>query len=115
MKMCNDSDKCATCGAKEMCKALETLLTAIENYTPKPIPDYKIKHDAGKFLADMCFAMDEQHAMELYKQLDFKTFHGLILTSLDIISELYISWDAKNTEIEKLKVLVDAQEVINHD
>ena len=114
MKFCNETKKCNTCDIRELCGAFEKLVDLMENYKPTPRPDAKIKEDVEEYLIHMVAALDEDKALELYKSLDFSAFHGLILASMQNITDLYISWEAKCEELDKLKVQLDAQEAIHN-
>lgn len=114
MKFCNESEKCQTCEARELCQALENLINLIKSHRPAPKSDAKIKEDVEEYLIHIVPTLDEDKALELYKSLDFSAFYGLILASMHNMLDLYISWEAKCEELDKLKVQLDAQEVLQN-
>lgn len=114
MTFCNDFEKCQTCEVRELCQAFENLIAIAVNYKPKPKSDIEVKRLTEDYLSHMAFTLDEKNAAELYKSIDFEAFQGLIAASMQTIAELYISWDAKCEEIDKLKVQLEAQEAIHN-
>ncbi len=112
MKFCKDPEKCQTCDIRELCGAFEKLVDLVESYKPTPKLDDKIREDVEDYLTHMVLALDEDKARELYRSLDFKAFQGIIYASIQTVSDLYISWEAKCEEIDKLKVQLEAQEAI---
>ncbi len=112
MKFCSDSEKCKNCEARELCQALENLVGLMESLRPAPKPDAEVKELTYDYLNHMAPALDEKYAEELYRSITFSAFQGMIAASMKTVSDLYISWEAKCEEIDKLKVQLDAQEAI---
>ena len=112
MKAC--SDDCSKCEAKALCDALTNLLDVIVTTKPKIPSDDVIKEQVTEYVQHMGrVAFNESYAREIFKELDFEAFHGLVIASMHTLSDVYLSWEDKCEQIEALKVQLDAQEALH--
>lgn len=114
MTFCKDSNKCQSCEARPLCQALEDLVDALENIKPTPKPDDYIKKQTEEYISKLGFAIEPHAAEVLFKEMDVGAFQGMVIASLQTVSELYVSWESKCEELDKLKVQLEAQEAIAH-
>ena len=115
MKDCqNYGDDCSKCGAKELCDALTNLLEVLSTSKPKIPSDDVIREQTMEYVHHVGrAAFNEAYAKELFKELDFDIFHGLILASMHTLSDVYLSWEDKCEQIDALKVQLDALEALH--
>lgn len=111
---CKDDEKCKSCKGHDLCKALDELKKAADEYEPEVPTDKEIRDNVIDYLLHIGPFLDEKFAMELYYELKPKDILNVINVSTDIVLGLMLSWEMKCNELDKLKVQLEAQEAINH-
>lgn len=109
--MKNCSEDCTTCDARLICQALEDLLDAIGNYSPKIPSDDTVKNMAYDYIKHVGpAALNIELAKEIYRGIDVESFHALLELSIMCVTNLLLSWEDKTTQ---LQVIMEAQEAMN--
>ena len=114
MKFCKDSTKCQTCDIAQLCQAFDQLEEAINNLQPKVKPDKEIADDVHDFMTHMLPMMKLNICKEVLDDMTPDMLQGLVMAAMSTVADLHTSWEAKQQEIDRLKVQLEAQEAINH-
>lgn len=109
--MKNCSEDCTTCEVQHICQALENLLDAIDNYSPKIPSDDTVKNMALDYIKHVGpAALNTELAKEIYQDINEESFHALLELSIMCVTNLLLSWEDKTAQ---LQVIMEAQEAMH--
>lgn len=107
---CEDSEKCNSCGDKDLCQMLENVAKANADYEPDVPTDDELMHGIVDYIIHILPFLNDKTAYELYNSLEPETILLVIAVSADMVLTLSDAWEQKCKEVKELKHQLEHQE-----